>query len=637
VLSYLKNNLNDGAELKFMRNIKAWVIIFFIVVFLFPLSASSNHTSVPLNHRVYSIIRIAEIRGIIDSVIEVRPFSTSKVLNYLEMIKSSNKISRDEKIIIEEIINEFAVVQTDNSFKSLAMHGSYSTYSEKLDLRAVMGAKLNFEYAHSLNDSSKYDSRNGGDLYIRGDIKDIASFKLNIGIRFDHIDYNLFLKNDFKIPTKGKYDTFWAHTEEHAFYYGIYAEPEISISLLNNNLNIRWASIERDWGVGENNFMLSKDANSFNGIEINYEIASWLRYAFIAGALGKFSGKDSLFTVPNLEEGEEPSLAYLYYKEYFPSDDLHEDYYNNNFSAHRIELNLPFNIKFGIYESVIYRKRFELGYLNPISILMFEQNIIGDFDSMLAGFDVQYTLKDYFRVYINAATTEMNEGNPRRFFVAPRNILSMQAGADIDLPFLSFSSATLQYTFVAPFFYSHKPVVDSSYELIQELSSVNEGRNIGYPLRPNSDEFLVKVNLNFKNNWDGSITFKYQRRSGQYGFGIDKWMYYTAAKAGAYKDKDFSSNLFEKSIGINATINKTFVGYPFRVSASYIVVFNNKRVEEPKPKRVWDRDNGEEVTYQKSIHGSNYNKYPVVEYANNSPWGGWKFSNALRLGVNIWL
>jgi hypothetical protein len=618
-------------EIKFMKNIKIWFLIFIMAVSFSSIFAAQNHISVPVDHRVYSILRIAEIRGLIDSVMEVRPFSASKILNYLEIIKQSNNISDNEKTIIEDLIAEFTKVQPDNSFKTLATYGSYSTYSEKYDLAATMGAKLNFEYAHSLSDLSRFDSRNGGDLFIRGDIKDIASFNLNIGIRFDHIDYNLFLKNDFKIPTKGKYDTFWDHQEEHSFYYGIYGEPEISVSLLNNNLTFRWASIERDWGVGENNFMLSKDANSINGVELNFEVTSWLRYAFFAGSLGKFSSEDVLF-----DRDKPNSPEFIFYNTYFPSDYLHHNAYNNNFSAHRVELNLPFNIKFGIYESVVYRKRFELGYLNPLSILMFEQNIMGDFDNMLAGFDVQYTLKDYFRVYINAATTEMNEGNPKRFFIAPRNVLSMQAGADVNLPFISFSSATLQYTYLAPFFYAHKPVVDGNYKKTEELSMVHEGRNIGYPLRPNSDEFLVKFNLNFKNNWDGSFTFKYQRRSGQYGFDIEKWMFYTAANNGAYDDKKFNANVFEKTIGIDATVNKTLNNYPIRLSASYIFVMNNQRENLPKPLKVWDRVYGKKIDYKSASH-SNYDKYPVVEYEVSGPWKGWEFSHALRLGVNIWL
>ncbi|MFA7534299.1 MAG: hypothetical protein WCY46_08205, partial [Tissierellaceae bacterium] len=340
-----------------MKRIKLLLIVLFVIIFITPLSANMSHISVPLNHRVYSILRIAEIRGLINSVMEVRPFSTSKVLTYLDTIKASNKLSNDEMDIIDELIAEFTTVQPDNSFKSLAKYGSYHTYFETLDTDATMGFLSSIKYAQSLNDLLKFDSRNSLQLYIRTDVKNIVSFNMNIGLTYDHLDYNLFLKNDFNIPIKGKYEKFWNLNEEHTFYVGFLAEPEVSISLLNNSLSIRWASIKRDWGVGENNFMLAKDANSINGIELNYEVTPWLRYAFIAGALGKFTGGGSLFKIPETEE--ERTQEYFYYKEYFPSDYLRDDLYNNNFSAHRVEISLPFNIKFGIYESVVYRKRFE--------------------------------------------------------------------------------------------------------------------------------------------------------------------------------------------------------------------------------------------------------------------------------------
>ena len=614
-----------------MKNYK-YVFILILLLITTSLFGAQNNISVSLDHRVYSVLKTAELRGIIDTDLEVRPYSTATILKHLKKIEAYTKISINELVIVKDLIKEFSETQPNNSFKSLAKYGSYYTYSENLDIGATMGARLNFSYAQSLSDFSHFDSRNGGDFFIRGDIKDIASFYMNIGIRFDHLDHTLFLKNDFYVPTKGKYDTFWNHLDEHVFYYGIYATPEISLSLLNGKLNIRWADIKRDWGVGESNLMLSGSANSFNAIELNFAITPWLRYAFLTGALGKFDAQD-LYDSDNSDHAD----IVKFYDEYFFSDALHNNKYNNNYSAHRVEVDLPWRIKFGIFESVVYRKRFELGYLNPLSILMFEQNAMGDFDNMLAGFDLQWTMRDYFRIYGTAATTEMNEINPKRFFIAPRNVLSLQAGVDINIPFISFSTATVQYTYIAPFFYTHKPMEDDTYE----ISMVNEGRNIGYPLRPNSDEILVKLNLNFNNNWDGSFTFKYQRRSGQYGFNIDKWMYYTAANRGAYKDKNFSSNIFEKTVGLEATINKKLNNYPIKFSASYILTLENARVYEPTPLKVWNRkepDATESIIYDPDNYPEHlkYNDFPVVEYKVSGPWKGWQASNALRVGVDIW-
>ena len=609
--------------------------------------SSVSHISVPLGHRVYPILQNAEIRGIIDTGLAVRPYPTSAVLRYLETIKSSNLVTVSEQTLVNELIAEIAQTgHQDNAPSSMARYGSYKTHNEAIDTTAILGARLNFQFAQSISDTSLFDSRNGGDFYIRADIKNMVSIHMNIGLSFDHLEPRIFLSNDFTIPSEGKYDTFWDHGGEHILYYGIYTSPEISTSLFDDNLRLRWASINRDWGVGTNNLMLSGSARSFNAIEASYEISSWLRYAFITGALGKFTPKDL-----NDPDG--------FYDEYHFSDLLHETRYDNNFAAHRVEVDLPGNITFGIYESVVYRKRFEFGYLNPLSIIMYEQNIMGDFDNMLAGVDLEWTLPGIMRLYGAVATTEMSEIDPKRFFKAPRNIMGMQAGVDVNLPFFSFSSATLQYTYLAPFFYTHYPQMerairheynndDGDYDLVsyiratEELGYLNKGENLGYPLRPNSDEIMVSIDMNAPNGWDGNLKVKYQRRSGQYGFNFNEYMVYRAERDGEYADKDFNGTIFEQTLGVKATVNKTLSSAPIRISASYL--FKMSRTRDLQVKRVWewtewpDRDNreGTAVDYDEGVHDIDYLNIIPIEYEVSGPWNQWAFSHAIQVGVNIW-
>ena len=601
------------------------LISLILMVASVPAFSAQNYISVPLDHRVYPILKSAEIRGIIDTGMQVRPYTTSAVLEYLKIIETDSSVSKSERALAQELIDELnQEAQPDNSFKSMLNSGSYTTYSEKLDTSAAFGARLNFQYAQSLSDTSIFDSRNGGDFYLHSDIADIASFHMNIGLRFDHLDPRIYLKNDFTIPSEGKYDTFWDHQGEHLLYYGIYTEPELSVSLLQDNLRLRWASIQRDWGVGTNNFMISASARSFNGIEVSYDIASWVRYAFITGALGKFDLNTN--TLDNFED---------YKSEYHFSESLRGTTYDNNFAAHRVEVDLPFNTTFGIYESVMYEKRFEFGYLNPLSVLMYEQNIMGDFDNMLAGLDLQWKLPGILRLYGSAATTEMNEINPKRFFISPRNILSFQAGVDVNIPFLSFSTATVQYTYLAPFFYTHYPHLNDNGDIEQQLNYVNKGENLGYPLRPNSDEILLAIRMQAPDGWGGSLTVKYQRRSGQYGFNMDKYMRYAAAVEGEYDDKDFAGNLFEKTLGIKTTINKTLKRFPIRISASYLFSMTAQRTNLPTPVEVWDEELKDVVTVV-DPDSVDYDETPVITYEVSGPWDPWVFSHALQIGVDIW-
>jgi len=607
-----------------------YLVLFLVLIIAssaFPLMATDNHISVPLNHRVYSILKSAEIRGIIDTQIAVKPYTTHTVVKYLETIRDSQKITSYEEVLITELLQEFSKSDTTTSTaRDMLREGAYKTYAEALDTSAIFGARFKFSFTQSVSDISLFDSRNGAEFYLQGNVKELASFHMNIGISFDHLEPRIYLKNDFTIPSEGKYDTLWDHDGEHLLYYGLYSNPEVSISLLENNLNLRWASIQRDWGVGTNNLMLSGSARSFNGVELSYNISSWLRYAFVTGTLGKF-------WTTRLEDNDPDN----FYNEYHFSDGHQGTYYDNNFSAHRVEVDLPWNLTFGIYESVIYRKRFEFGYLNPLSVFMFEQNNMGDFDNVLAGVDLEYRLPGIMRIYGTAATTEMNEINPKRFFIAPRNVLSFQTGVDVNLPFLAFASATLQYTYISPFFYTHYPITNSDYtEIYQELSYVNKGENLGYPLRPNSDEILLAVNIQAQEGWNGSLSVKYQRRSGQYGFNIDKYMRYAAAESGAYADKDFAGNIFEETVGIKTTVDKTFKSWPITISASYLLTVKRDR-GEPIPYKVWKADGGGVITEGgPGFVDNNYLGYPVVEYKVEGPWSPWEFNHALQLGVNIW-
>ena len=88
-------------------------------------------------------------------------------------------------------------------------------------------------------------------------------------------------------------------------------------------------------------------------------------------------------------------------------------------------------MRLAIFESVVYRKRFELAYLNPLSIYMFAQNYIGDFDNVLAGVDISYTLNGVGRIYLALSCDEFERIVPSVFFSWARNIVAIQGGVDI--------------------------------------------------------------------------------------------------------------------------------------------------------------------------------------------------------------
>ena len=174
--------------------------------------------------------------------------------------------------------------------------------------------------------------------------------------------------------------------------------------------------------------------------------------------------------------------------------ELHSNTFDNNFSIQRIEIEPLSGFKAAIFESVVWRKRFELAYLNPLCVYMFTQNYIGDFDNVMAGLDFSYTWNGIGRFYAALALDEFNSLNGGKVLSSARNIIALQAGMEVAVPFGYFGKITVQGTYIPPFFGSHytyrgseNPWGSSS----MATAYVNKGGTLSYPLYPDSMELLV--------------------------------------------------------------------------------------------------------------------------------------------------
>ena len=83
-------------------NRKTWytsIIVLLVVVAMgmLPLAAAI-HTSIPIGHRVYRVLDVAQVRGLIDGQVAARPFSANKVMTLLaEIQKQDDKLSSSER------------------------------------------------------------------------------------------------------------------------------------------------------------------------------------------------------------------------------------------------------------------------------------------------------------------------------------------------------------------------------------------------------------------------------------------------------------------------------------------------------------------------------------------------------------
>ncbi|MBQ4501384.1 MAG: hypothetical protein II962_06035, partial [Spirochaetales bacterium] len=430
------------------------------------------------------------------------------------------------------------------------------------------------------------DARFSGMAYIRGDLFSFMSYDLNFKLNLDRIDPRTRLATDLVINCDGFYMDFFhggdrltelPRPEEEVgmfgFFLGIESFPEVSLSFKDELFSARIGTVRRSWGPGFNNLGLSGSARAFDGIELSLHPVSWFRYDVLTGSLGNVS-LDSVFGVE------------------WPSEnmDTKGGKYSNNFSMHRVEIGPFAGVKFGIWESVVWRKRFEISYLNPFAIYMFTQNALGDYDNVLAGFDLSYTLAGVGRFY---AALAMDELNNAKLFSNPRNILSYQIGAQFSPRILDFSLLTVQATYVPSFFGSHYQAQEPLFADVPYTTAyVNKGQNISYPVNPDTLEILLNCKTTLEKGWVIDMTVKDQMRSAQYSYkttgtdiltymSYDAYDYGDGGDFGAYHKRAFFDNIWNNALAVEGKVEKKLDAFPITVGFGLNCIWNMTRAFSP--------------------------------------------------------
>ena len=90
-------------------------------------------------------------------------------------------------------------------------------------------------------------------------------------------------------------------------------------------------------------------------------------------------------------------------------------------------------------------------------------------------------------------------------------MFAYQGGVKLDLPWLPFASLTAQYTKIEPFVYTHPPTWNSDTRLRVNTNYTNDGENLGYHLKPNSDELLLKLDTRLAADWRADFQYSFIR------------------------------------------------------------------------------------------------------------------------------
>jgi hypothetical protein len=502
-------------------------------MFLFSLSGAfaQTHTSVHVDNQIYSILEQAETRGLCAPLSGVRPYTQDVVvsaINEILNLKDAKKISVTEREILEQYLNKYSKPKTGIDWKKGFYYGETAMGKDGIPLSLKAGVTMEAEGSSGiyLKDDTCFGMEIWPGIYLKGDLGNYISYDFNIsgGLmrapRKNHGEYYPYYENfnnencqndafdiyseplthfpytyekqwDGSVYFMEKLSAFEKWPNDLAGGYNLLSE--MNASFLDNKLLMRLGRLQREWGSvpSGSSLAFNKTARPFIGIESEFNPVPWFSFASLSGILeynNIYGIKDSSST------------------------------FQNAFSVTMMQFRFKNYIYFDFMDAVVYPKRFELGYISPITNSFFYQNNLGDFDNMALSANLKLQYPGFGNIWFSVFIDEMNLLSD--LLTLDRQMLALQAGMTFYMPVLSFSSLKLSYTKINPYCYTHNRGVNPWYgDTMMETAYVNNGVSIGYYLPPNSDEVLVKFETMPFKNLSTRLQYQMIRRGADFGSG----------------------------------------------------------------------------------------------------------------------
>ena len=501
---------------------------------------AQTHIAVPLGEPVYSVLEMAQMRGLCNNLPAVKPYSREKILSVIKEIMNNEKKRRfggltdAEHRILEQFVSEFnppkkgfdltrGTISTEHYWDNFYFSG---VFGFGFDVNFGMGYfPVAGGYKYEPGDDPLFNGAEhpaAGDFYTSIEIiAPILSFTGDLGKHISYgfalsgwigkipreisgsyynMDQDLYydISNNRKDPMtttgepltyfpytyKKRWDAFVFPTSElnnagmsawpYGFSIGYAMVPELAVDLFNGHLFLRFARIDREWaGMSPNaSLVLNQSAQPFLAFETAITPFKWITISSLTGVLeyhNEEATKDENWAGVKQSSGT----------------------FQNAFSIVQLELNVLNYFYFGIGSSVVWPKRFEIGYIFPLAENFLYQNLIGDYDNMalFVNLKAQYPGlgKLWFSFYLDEISFESN------FKILDRNMYAYQVGGSFNIPWIPFASLTASYTKNEPYNYTHNRITTPWYGNTQmEQNYVSFGKSLGHYIPPNSDEILVR-------------------------------------------------------------------------------------------------------------------------------------------------
>ena len=498
---------------------------------------AQTHSSVRLDSQVYYILEQAELRGLCSPLPGIRPYTESIVVGKInEILGSEGKrgLTASERDILMQYADNFSKQKPGIDWKRGGYYNETAIGKNNFPLSLNAGVTADITGSAGIYNSGDkyYGMESWVTLYMNGDLG------RNVSYNFDFSGGLVRAPRRNLGPYNTYYETFPVHEETAApedeyvnrkinaysepmtyfpytyqkrwdgsvFFFddlkgfdewpndfaGGYSLPaELTGSFLENKFIIRLGRIAHEWGSTPlgSSLAFNQMARPFVALETEFSPVSWFSMACLTGALEYY----------NLDGIKDSSLTF-----------------QNLFSVTMYQLRYKNFISFELIDAVVYPKRFELGYISPVTNNFFYQNNVGDFDNMALTFNLKAQYPGLGNLWLSLFVDEMDLTS--NLFTLDRQMIALQGGINILLPFLSFSSLQLSYTRVNPYCYTHNRNFNPWYgDLRMETGYTNNGVSLGYYLPPNSDELLLRFKTMPAKNVSAHLQYQLIRHGADFG------------------------------------------------------------------------------------------------------------------------
>jgi hypothetical protein len=500
-----------------------------ILLIVSPLSAQS-HVSVPVDDPVYYVLEMAELRGLCDPLPMVKPYSRSVVIQAVNEIlghEAAAGLSGNERQILEDLRERLGKApKTGFNWYKGVYHLEPKNKKGESPFSGDIGLSFRTLFAGAIfaeDGDIEAGTDTWGTGYTNGDIG--SHFSFDFGFSFGFIKapvrsngkgdglYNTYYEGynnskdrlpyvNQKIETKGEPVIFFPYTFRknwEAFVFGsgdtvagtreiwpskgslgYSIQSELSGEFFDNALTVRAGRMRREWAAMAegSSLVFNSHAQPFLGLEATFRPVYWFSLSTLTGML-----------------------------EYYNREGLKSAWTSQNaFSIGQLELNTRNYFHFDIGTSVVWPKRFELGYIYPLANNFFYQNSNGDFDNLAAYFNVKGQYPGLGSIWFSFFADEIGVSTLSKLMTLDRQMFAFQGGIKFAVPWLAFSSIRISYTKIEPYTYTHRriftpwydsgdtsaPDLEKAASKALETSYTNNGVGLGYYLPPNSDEILVR-------------------------------------------------------------------------------------------------------------------------------------------------